>query len=238
MPTTTANDLIQLALKQIRVLGVGDILTDEDAQLSFEMLNLMLDSWSLDKLYIYHEALHSFNFVSGTGSYTIGPGADFVLAERPLKLTSAYTQSGGIAHPMGILTDATQYDNITVKGVGGGYPAYVWYEQTYPLGTLRFWPVPSGGVCNLRFWEPLQQFATLTSPIELPAGYKHTVMFNLALELSGAFGMDPPPAVAAIAGSSKTRLKRFNSRSFGMTSEAAYVSRDRDRYNIVSDGYR
>lgn len=237
MAVTSAVDLITLALKQIRVLGVGDTLSDEDAQDSLAVLNMMMESWSLGKLYIYEEKLYSFPFVNGQPSYTVGPGGDFAMDDRPLKLTSAYTQSQSISYYMTILTDAAQYDALVNKGVVVSYPTLVWYEQTYPLGTLHFWPVPNGNTVFLRFWEQLQQFSSLATTIALPIGYKECMLFNLAISLAGQFGIEPPASVVSKAQTSMARLKRYNIKAQAMTSEAAYMNRRTNRYNIMSDSF-
>ena len=237
MAVTTAIQLIKFALKQIRVLGVGDVLSDEDAQDSLDALNMMMESWSLDQLYVYQETLHSFPFVNGQAAYTVGPGADFNLPMRPLKLTSAYTQSQGISYPMSILTDASQYDWIMNKGIVVAYPNYVWYEQTFPLGTLHFWPVPNGNQVNVRFWHVLQTFPNLTTQIDLPIGYKECMAFNLAITLAGTFGIEPPQTVLMKAQTSMARLKRYNIKPQFLTSEATYMDRSATRYNIMSDSY-
>ena len=237
MAVISAVDLITLALKQIRVLGVGDTLTDEDAQDSLSVLNMMMESWSISKLYVYEEGLHNFPFVNGKADYTVGDGGDFQLTDRPLKLTSAYTQSLGISYYMQILTDATQYDSLVNKGIVVSYPTLVWYEQTYPLGTLHFWPVPNGNTVFLRFWNQLQQFPTLTTQITLPVGYKECMLFNLAISLAGQFGVEPPSPVIAKAQTSMARLKRYNIKSRAMTSEATYMNRRTNRYNIMSDSF-
>lgn len=237
MATTSAGNLITLALKQIRVLGIGDTLTAEDAQDSLDVLNMMMESWSTSKLYIYEESIHDFPFINGQGAYTVGPAADFPLPDRPLKLTSAYTQSQGISYYMQILTDATQYDALVNKGIVVSYPTVVWYEQTYPLGTLHFWPVPNGNTVFLRFWNQLQQFSSLTDTISLPIGYKECMLFNLAVSLAGQFGIEPPASVISKAQTSMARLKRYNIKAQAMTSEATYMNRRTNRYNIMSDSF-
>lgn len=237
MATTSAVDLITLALKQIRVLGVGDTLTNEDAQDSLDVLNMMMESWSISKLYVYEEKLYDFPFVNGQASYTVGPSADFAIANRPLRLTSAYTQSLGISYYMQILTDATQYDALVNKGIVVSYPTCVWYEQTFPLGTLHFWPVPNGNTVFLRFWEQLQQFTSLTDTIALPVGYKECMLYNLAISLAGQFGIEPAATVVSKAQTSMARLKRYNIKPQMMTSEAAYMNRKTNRYNIMSDSF-
>jgi hypothetical protein len=237
MAITTALDLIKKALKQLRVLGVGDTLSDVEAQDSLDTLNLMLESWSLDRLFVYQETQRAFSTVNGQASYTVGPGAQFDMPTRPLKLTSAFTRSQGIDYQMSILTDATQYDGLVNKLIVTSFPNYIWYEQTYPLGTIYFFPVPSGNPVYLRFWDQVQAFPDLTTQITLPIGYKECMAYNLAVSLAGEFGLEPPPTVGLKAANSLTRLKRYNIKAQFMTSEPSYMGRWNNRYNIMSDSF-
>lgn len=235
MAITTALDLITYALKKRKVLGVGDTLSDEEVQDALDTLNLMLESWSLDRLSVYNEALQSF-VSNGQAAYTIGPGGDIDMSERPTKLTSAYTRdAAGIDHPMRILLNPQDYDGIQLKGIAVPWPSAVWYEPTNPLGTLHFWPVPNGYTIYVRFWQQLQQFETLTEQISLPIGYKEAIGLNLAVKMED-FGGTVTPTLEGLARTSYGRLKAFNRTLPSATIEAAYLNRERP-YNILSDGY-
>ena len=236
MAITTALDLIKYGLKKRKVLGVGDTLTDDEAQDCLDTLNLMLESFSLDRLMVYNEALQSF-VPDGSASYTIGPGGDIDVTERPTKLTSAYTRdSAGIDRPMAILLNPQDYDRIALKAIGVPWPSAVWYEPTAPLGTLHFWPVPNGNTIYLRFWQQLQQFETLTETIVLPPGYKEAIGLNFAVRCED-FGGQVTDALAGMARASLGRLKAFNAKTPTSRIEASYIARRSSGYNIVSDGY-
>lgn len=238
MAILTGLDIIKLALEKARVLGVGDTLEDQEAQQSLDSLNLLLETLSLDRCGIYHEVQRTYPCVNGKVDYTIGPGGDFDQPTRPLKLWNAFTRLQSIDYPMSIITDASQYDSINNKFITVSYPNSVWYEQTYPLGTLHFYPAPSGGAFFLRFWEPLESFPTLTTAVALPVGYKSLLVWNLAEALCADFGIEPSAVVLRNAVSAKAAVKRYNYKALSMFSEAAYMSRDgNNRYNIMSDSY-
>jgi hypothetical protein len=236
MATETAIDLIKLMLKKARVLGRGDILGPELAQDSLDTVNLMLDSWSLDKLFVYVEELHRF-VTTGAEVYTIGPGGDFDIP-RPNDLTSAYTQVEGVSYPMEILRNGQQYDNIRLKSLSQTWPSVVWYEKTYPLGLLHFWPLGPYEV-NLRFTKALQQFPKLTTPVELPTGYKKVLVDAGAVELAQANNTEISPLVLQSATNGIMRLKRSNSQQTTRSVEASAMSSrfGQGQYNIRSDGY-
>lgn len=232
----TAIELIKASLAKARVIGTGDILSDEDAQLSLETLNLMLDSWSLDRLFVYVEQSQVFQ-TTGLQSYTIGPGGDFDVP-RPNELVSAFAQVDQVSYPIQILDNPQQYDNIQIKGMTTPWPQAIWYERSYPLGRLYFWPVGAAQV-HLRFTTPLQQFTSLTDEIQLPMGYKKAMMDALAVELAQAFNTDISPLVVQSANNAIARLKRFNLQPVTRHSEASFMaSRFKfGTYNVLTDGY-
>lgn len=236
MSTTTILDLITLALKKARVLGTGDILSDEDAQASLDTLNLMLDSWSLDRLFVYVETLQQLT-LTGAATYSVGPGGDIDIP-RPNKLISAYAQINGVSYPMEILDNGEQYDGIRLKGLTQQWPACVWYQHTYPLGTLFFYPL-GASTCYLRFTTALQQFPALNTPIALPSGYKKAIVDAGAVEFAQANNTEISPLVVQSAANAIARLKRQNSqpatRGLEVTTMSSRVGSN--QYNILSDGY-
>jgi len=235
MAVTTALDLITYALKKRKVLGVGDTLSAEEANDCLDTLNLMLESWSLDRLSVYNEAQQSF-VSDGSDSYTIGPGGDIDVTEKPTKLTNAFTRDeAGVDHPMRVLLNAQDYDGIALKGIAVPWPTAVWYEPTDPLGTLHFWPVPSGYTIFLRFWAQLQRFETLTESIALPIGYKEAIGLNLAVKCED-FGGTVTEALMGMARTSYGRLKAFNRKVPSAKIEIAAINQNRP-YNILSDGW-
>lgn len=221
MATETVRDLITLALKKARVLGTGDILSAEDAQDALDTVNLMLDSWSLDRLFIYVEELLTFS-TTGNESYTIGPGGDFNVA-RPNKIVSAYAQVNSVSYPIEILNNGQQYDAIRLKSLGGVWPSCVWLEKTAPLATLHFWPIGPAEV-RLRFTSALQQFPTLTTQVTLPTGYKKLLVDNAAVELAQANNTDISPLVVQSAANAIARVKRANSQPVTRSLEVSMVS--------------
>lgn len=237
MATETVLDLIKLALKKARVLGTGDILSDEDAQSSLDTVNLMLDSWGLDRLFVYVETLQQVT-LTGAISYTVGTGGDFTFA-RPSKLVSAYAQINGVSYPMEILQSAQQYDSIRLKGLSQAWPQAVWYENTYPLGTLHFYPL-GASTCFLRFTTALQNFPSLTTPIVLPPGYKKAIVDAAAVELAQANNTEISPLVIQSASNAIARLKRQNLQQTTRGLEVTVMASDfrkGGQYNILSDGY-
>lgn len=122
-------------------------------------------------------------------SYTI-PG-DFK-AQRPLRITNAftrlYTSGSGLDYPMEIV-DQSRYVNIGFKAIQAPWPIVVWYNPTWPLGTLFFYQNPSSsGELHLFSDNILQDLTSLTEEFTLPQGYSRFLKRALARELAPEYG--------------------------------------------------
>lgn len=122
-------------------------------------------------------------------SYTI-PG-DFKVA-RPLRITNAftriYTQGSGLDYPIEIV-DQKRYVDIGFKAIQAPWPIVLWYNPTFPLGTLFFYQNPSG-VAELHLYTDniLTNFADLTQEVVMPQGYTRFLKRKLARELAPEYG--------------------------------------------------
>ena len=122
-------------------------------------------------------------------SYTI-PG-DFKAA-RPLRITNAftriYTQGSGLDYPISIV-DQKRYVDIGFKAIQAPWPIVLWYNPTYPLGTLFFYQNPSGTAELHLFTDTiLTNLTSLTQEVSLPQGYARMIKRQLARELAPEYG--------------------------------------------------
>lgn len=121
--------------------------------------------------------------------YTI-PG-DFKM-ERPLRVRQSFTrittQSSGLDYTISTVDEGT-YNRIGYKGIAAPWPIVMWYNPTYPLGTLKFYQNPSqAGELHLFTDNILQSFTGLTEQVEMPQGYARAIKFALGRELAPEYG--------------------------------------------------
>lgn len=122
-------------------------------------------------------------------TYTV-PG-DFK-ANRPLRITNAFsrvtTQGSGLDYPIEII-DQNRYANIGFKAIPAPWPIYVWYNPTFPLGTLWFYQNPSQSA-ELHLYADLilSNFSDLTTSVNLPQGYSRMLKRQLARDLAPEYG--------------------------------------------------
>lgn len=285
--TTTGLDLITGALRNINALEAGETLSAQDSADALQVLNDMMESWSIDHLSIFASTENLLSFTPGQYQYTVGnyvagtftgtvtsgsaviagvtvptnmviggtlsdvqaaiptgatvvsvgvstvtmsavalstPGAaesitytipgNFNIA-RPLRITNAFTRitttgTSGLDYPIDII-GRDKYSAIGLKGVNGPWPTLCYYDPTYPLGNLYFYPNPSSaGVLHLWTDTILTSFSGLTTAINMPQGYARAIKKNLALELAPEYGKTAGALLVRQAAESKAMIKALN----------------------------
>lgn len=255
---TTPVELINLALKQVGVLGVGQTASPEDIADSFKMLNMMLAQWAV-KRNVVHQILDIVPtsgegeayldgplpddqvFEVGTGAtptgptFTVGPGGDYN-TQRPSKLVGAYARQLTpipIDYPLEVLQSMTDYGRISTKTIAS-MPRVVYYDPQSPLGVLYVWPVMIPGYeIHLQMLAPLQRFETPYDVIDLPPEYEEAIMYNLAGRLYPLYGMAPVQTVIQLAAASLQTVRMANTQIGRLYMPADLVSGG--TYNFYTD---
>lgn len=209
----TVQELINAAMRSIGELASGETPTTEESNDAFATLNNLIASWSDEGVMIPQLAVISHT-LTGAASYTIGTGGD-INTTRPLAVKAAAVEGGnGLSRGLRLI-DAAEYAAIPDKSRAGALAEVLYYNPTYPLGTIYLWPKPSGATLRLHLYRPLTAFTALNQTIDLPPGYERALRFGLALELAPEFGRDPN-IVAAHAAQAKAALAELNARVLGL----------------------
>lgn len=212
----TALDLIKRSMRLMRVLSPDQNPTTQEANDGLNVLNSMLDSWSIERLMVYQIQQDSYSWTANQSSRTIGVGGNFNTT-RPSKVAEEgnFVRDGStsIDYPLLILGDRDSYDRILLKTSTSSYPQWLFADTGYPLMTLYVWPVPTQTLeLHLNTWKPLQNFSTLTTDLALPPGYQRAIEYNLAIEYAPEFGSAAQISddVRNIARMSKSTIKSVN----------------------------
>lgn len=234
---TTAVDLITLALKDIGALGVGQAISAEDTADALATLNMMLDTWQIERLMVYH-LIDTAKQSTGAQSYTVGVGGDFNIT-RPIKINAAYArlQSSGagsaVDYRISMIDAREDYSRISLKTLSS-FPEWAFYDSAFPLGNLFLYPVPNSSYeLHIVTMDVLPQFPTAATVINLPPGYKAAIRFNLAVWLGGSYQLDVPGSIQKLAASTKRSIRRMNNQIPQLTMPRGLMTKS--RYNIYSD---
>lgn len=233
---TTPVELINLALKQAGVLGVGQTATKEDTTDSFKILNMMMAQWAIRRN-IVHQIVDTAFTGNNTGTFTVGPGSQFN-TPRPPRIVGAYcrqlnTPGLPVDYQLEVLQSATDWGSVSLKTMPS-MPSLVWYDPQFPVGLLHVWPVPDSSYeVHIYSLVPLQNFATPYDDLVLPPEYEEAIMLNLAGRLCMFYQIAMPQGLPQLAAAALEAIRAANIQ-IGQLAMPEGLSR-RSGYNFYSD---
>lgn len=221
---TTGAIIVEDALTEAAILGIGDTVSAEDQQTALRVLNRMLDSWANENLMIFATTSETFLMTPSVASYSTS-----LLASRPVTISNMYVSLNNIDYPVDMIDEIT-YDAVPYKPVPA-IPNQCYYDATYPNGTFFFFPTPYAAfTCHVNSRKELVKNVTATTDVLLPPGYQKAIVENLAVQLCKPFTKEPTQQMMIDARESKAVLKRTNYNPLLMTS---VMDSDRDISNSM-----
>ena len=115
----------------------------------------------------------------------------------------------GITYPVKVI-DNERYDPITYKALAGANPQAIYYEATYPNGTLYLYPIASGCTLKIRVLNSVKQFASTSVNIDMPEGYEDAIMLALAIRMAPGYGKQVNPDTKQAARRAMNAIKVTN----------------------------
>lgn len=238
LTVTTWRDLITLSLKSAGIVGVGQTAMAEDANDACQMLNDMIAQWQRKRYLVYHLVEQSFT-ANGAQSYTVGPGGNFNVAERPSIINAAFARQtvssnpNQIDYPLDILPSRETYAQIALKSLQS-FPQWAYYDAGYPTASFFVYPVITGQFdIHIIYPALLQQAVQLSDNITVPPEYREALRYNLTVRLAAGYGLAISPGVAALAKSSLQTMRTANAQIPTMGMPQALMGGG--HYNIFSD---
>lgn len=236
----TALDLIKGALDLINVTGDGMTPSNEMASRGFAMLNDIIKTANNQRLMLYCTQDITGTLVAGQNPHTIGTGGNINVA-RPVRIERGfcrYTGTNPVDFPMEQI-DHNRYQEIIVKNAGTSYPTHFYYKPEFPLGYIYTYPVQSGAniEIHLSVWKQLSEITSLTSQVSLPYGYDVYLKYQLAVDISPAYGkaLGRGDNVFERAAELKRDIKRVNQPDNNVLLDFALMSNNNrgHRFNIL-----
>lgn len=201
MPTFTANnsavsaksgELVTSALTEINAISQGDAAQSGDSAWTLEKLQRLIDRINAREAMIFNVNFSLFTLIANHAPHTIGPGGDFQMNQRPVKVVAAAVviSSGGSAIDIPVaVQDDDWWAGQRVKGLTSTFPTSVYYSPDTPLGNLNFWPVPTqqNGM-RLETWVNLTQAIDLNTALAMPPAYWDYLVLTLARDIAPSYG--------------------------------------------------
>lgn len=205
----TVIEIIKRAYRLIGVYSIGETPTADESIDGLAALNAMLDEWSTENLMSSVQVLDTISLSANVSTYTLGATGTVVTGRPDILADSSYIEYLGVSYPMTIGT-LDEYNSVTLKNTNTAMPFMLWYNPTFPNGTLTVFPTPTLAL-TLKLWsiKPIS-YVNLTDTVALPPAYENAITMNLACALAAEFGMPIPPMLGRNAAMAKKKVKRRN----------------------------
>ncbi|MCE7073689.1 hypothetical protein LZG74_25490 [Dyadobacter sp. CY327] len=212
----TARNIIKKSMQKVGIITRNQEPEADETNDALDQLNALLLSWSNESLMIYVRNRQTFNLVGGQGAYTIGTGQNFN-TPRPIQILDAMSSTGDVFSPIAIVSDEIFIEGQTMPNQQG-IASMLNYDNNYPTGTIRLWPIPSSAdQLTLLMEAPLTQFG-LDDEVDLPPGWERMIIYNLAIELSPDYGQAVTPELLELARDAKALVARSVTKARNMDS--------------------
>jgi hypothetical protein len=209
-------DIVTDVLTEIEAYQVGEDVDPADAQRVLRILNRELDAWAALDRYVYAVTFTQFTLTPNHQPHLIGPGLaapDFPAAQRPVRVDGASIVLSGNPSTDVImnLRDRDWWNNQRVKDVQTTTPTNLYYEPSYPNGSLFLWPVPTVAYgILLELWGLISQFTGLEQPFDMAPGYKKALVLTTAEQCCRPFGRPLRPDLVAAANKARVAIQTNN----------------------------
>jgi hypothetical protein len=236
-------DLLVEAYLIAHILGGGESLSLVKAASAFRALNDIIERATLKKTFSHYQAEIEIPLQANVNTYTVGPSsampAPTVTAARPVELLSAFARRDGHDLPVFVTHAKGDYDAVPSKSLTTqGWHALLYYQATYPAGTLYLYPVPadSRSTLHVTVLANVAPFTHLEEDVSLPPGYTQYLKYSLAKQLAASHGMPFGVENDTILQEVREALESNNIKPFpvagsGLVALASYGS----AYDIRSD---
>ena len=199
--TMTIGELIKDAMLDISAVASGENPTPEEYRDCLRRFNSLIGSWAAQSILLLASTSENFELVAGTAQYSMGSEgtASDIRAEKLLDSTFI-RDSGNTDHPVKLISEA-EYNRISLKTLQVR-PYNVFYDTSYPIGYINFYPVPDAvETAYIESLKPISEVALsdISSTLNLSRPYEEALRTNLAIRIAPMFQKKVPAEIAAIA---------------------------------------
>lgn len=231
----TVRDILNRSLRLIGVLASGETASASMIQDAFVSMNAMIDSWKNVGLMVFENQVLSLTLISGQQTYTIGTGGQLNV-DRPNAINQATFILNNIEYIVDILTES-EWSQIPDKNTTSDIPTKLYFNPSFPLGQISFWPKPSSALSiKLYSPKPVNKFASVESTVDLPPGYEDLIVYGSADRIANEYGKELTPKHDAILNQTKAEIMRKNTTEEFMTCDV--ITSAQNGYGDIYSGGR
>ena len=243
-------DIISDAMGLIGSTAVDETPTPSEFNLGLRTLNVMIDSWSANRVVIRGTVDESFPLVAGKSTYTIGQSGADLTSSKPIKIIYAFIRySNNIDIPLEI-RDKKEIYSYSDSSYTEALPEVLAYDpglaqQANNIGKIILYPIPDAINSYTLFITSdkyLTEFVSVSDPITFDSAYYEALIYNLATRLFRHYhqntGAQIPIDLVLVAKSSLSAIYRYSGETFTMSTDLPKMNnspKSNNAYNIMID---
>lgn len=185
--TYTIGDVMNMSYRLAHALkNPGQGISASEEKEGLMLFNSMINGWRTERLMVVYFIRTIVPYVANQESYGVGPGQDWNVTKPSKILRAGFIIGNDSAAeiPMDIVLNYEQWSAFTVKHVRDNVPLALYYQNSYPYGTARLWPVPSAdGTMAIYTPQWLSEVLTADDPLITPDGYRDMMIYGLAVRI-------------------------------------------------------
>lgn len=199
----TYQTLVTDVLLELNRVAAGDTPDAVDATFVLGKVNRILNNWNADSQAPWSTNFNTYTLTANLSPHTIGPTGTFTETQRPVSVDGAMlrlTGSSPVVEQPIALWNRQQWMRESVKGLAASTPYALFYDPSWPNGSLYLWPVPNyayGLRLQTRYVIAAVLLTTLLSTT-LPPGYRDALTLTAAEDCLNAYGAQLSPLQAQI----------------------------------------
>lgn len=208
------NTIVGEAFTELNVLMPGVSIPAAPGQLALSKLRQILDNWNAERDKVWAERFLTGTLTPSLSPHTIGPGGTFDQDIRPVSIEGCSLNLNNTTPNVYVpidLIDSQIYEALSVPGISTSIPTAVYYETSWPLGNLYFYPIPNTAYgVRFRLRTLLSTDLTLADDLDMPPGYQEALTLTLAEALATPSGRAVPLQTARAAARARGRIGANN----------------------------
>lgn len=235
LPIDTCGDLITNMLQDAGIVGLDEAPEAIQLNRALRQINWLLAQWARKRWLAYR--IQDYSVIStGANSYGVGLNQPININPRPDRLEYAFLRFLNQSPPAGLYVDIPlsiiqsheDYSRITVKQIGT-LPWRIFYDPTWPIGTLIPWPIPQATIYEIHvgFKVVLPRFARPQQPINFPPEYEAALNWTGARNSRASYQMPPDPVVDSLARDAINTIRLANTAVSTLQTPAFLRNRNR-----------
>jgi hypothetical protein len=212
------SELFRDALLEIGALDPLDDVPAELQELARVRYNGIINQRNARSEWTYAVTWPTYTTTSGLSIHTIGPDtATWSATLRPVEILGANLQIGSGVSLINVgpinLRDRQWWLANAVPQVQSGVPTDLYYEPTFPNGSIYLWPVPNAAyVIQLELRTILSEIddTQFSDDFSLPPSYRRDLTLTLAEDLCGPLTLPMPPSLMRKAATARADTQSNN----------------------------